>query len=169
MESNRYHHKKFRTWEICFFFAFLVVLRHVPYQKFRILLRLNPPHQDGGTYLSWSDLGGVNFIRGCKFYKLTLFYKLKVLTFRDYKLRSNTNIIASVTWHFTPKTFHPETFHPGTFHPTYISPHVRFTPRTFHPTYVSPHVRFTPRMFHPTYISPHVHFTPETCHSELNN
>ena len=74
----------------------------------------------GGVYLSWSDLGGVNFIRGCKFYKLTLyklkvltfykltlfyklkvltfykltlFYKLKVLTFRDYKLRSNTNII----------------------------------------------------------------------------
>ena len=55
----------------------------------------------GGAYLSWSDLGGVNFIRGCKFYKLTLFYKLKVLTFykltlfyklkvltfRDYKFR----------------------------------------------------------------------------------
>ena len=41
---------------------------------FRILLRLNPPNQAGGVYLSWSDLGGVNFIRGCKFYKLTLFF-----------------------------------------------------------------------------------------------
>ena len=83
----------------------------------------------GGAYLSWSDLGGVNFIRGCKFYKLTLFYKLKVLTFykltlfyklkvltfykltlfyklkvltfRDYKLRSNTNIIASILTYIT--------------------------------------------------------------------
>ena len=69
----------------------------------------------GGAYLSWSDLGGVNFIRGCKFYKLTLFYKLKVLTFykvtlfyklkvltfRDYKLLSNTNIIASILTYIT--------------------------------------------------------------------
>ena len=55
----------------------------------------------GGAYLSWSDLGGVNFIRGCKFYKLTPFYKLKVLTFRDYKLRSNTNIIASILTYIT--------------------------------------------------------------------
>ena len=69
----------------------------------------------GGAYLSWSDLGGVNFIRGRKFYKLTLFfklkvltfhkltlfYKLKVLTFRDYKFRSNTNIIASILTYIT--------------------------------------------------------------------
>ena len=102
---------------------------HCKLDKIRILLRLNPPHQDEGAYLSWSDLGGVNFIRGCKFYKLTLFYKLKVLTFykltlfyklkvltfykltlfyklkvltfKDYKLRSNTNIIASILTYIT--------------------------------------------------------------------
>ena len=31
--------------------------------KIWILSRLNPPHQDGGAYLSWSDLGGVNFLK----------------------------------------------------------------------------------------------------------
>ena len=66
------------------------------------LVKIKPPTPGwGGAYLSWSDLGGVNFIRGCKFYKLTLFYKLKVLNFRDYKLRSNTNIIASILTYIT--------------------------------------------------------------------
>ena len=50
----------------------------------------------GGAYLSWSDLGGVNFL------KLKLGdYKPEVLTFRDYKLRSNTNIIASILTYIT--------------------------------------------------------------------